>query len=94
MVTPQLSYEFVTDRYGITSLVDGVEVNGQIKTDITVASLSMGGFTNGVSTFEMAAAYATFPRNGAFTEATTYLLVKNSNGEVLLNNKPKTADRI
>ena len=90
MVTPQLSYEFITERFGITSLVDGVEVNGQIKTDITVASLSMGGLTNGVSTLEMAAAYATFPRNGAYTEATTYLLVKKSNGEVLLNNKPKT----
>ena len=90
MVTPQLSYEFVTERFGITTLVDSVEINGQIKTDITVASLSMGGYTNGMSTFEMAAAYATFPRNGAYTEATTYLLVKNSNGEVLLNNKPKT----
>ena len=90
MVTPRLSYEFVTERYGITSLTDGTEINGQIKSDVTVASLSMGGLTNGVSTFEMAAAFATFPRNGAFTEATTYLLVKNSNGEVLLNNKPKT----
>ena len=90
MVTPQLSYEFVTERFGITSLVDGVEVNGQIKSDVTVASMSMGGLTKGVSTFEMAAAYATFPRNGAYTEATTYLMVKKSNGEVLLNNKPKT----
>lgn len=90
MVTPQLSYEFVTERYGLTSLTDGTEINGQIKSDVTIASLSMGGLTNGVSTFEMAAAFATFPRNGAFTEATTYLLVKNSNGEVLLNNKPKT----
>ena len=67
-----------------------MEVNGQVKTDITVSSLSMGGLTQGVSTLEMAAAYATFPRNGAYTEATTYRLVKKSNGEVLLNNKPKT----
>ncbi len=90
MVTPELSYEFMTENYGITSLTDGTVINGQVKSDVTIASLSMGGLTNGVSTFEMAAAYATFPRNGAYTEPTTYLLVKNMNGEVLLNNTPKT----
>lgn len=91
MVTPDLSYEFMTQRYGITTLTTGKLINGGVHSDVAdLGSLSMGGLTNGMSTFEMAAAYATFPRNGAFTEATTYLLVKDYNGEVLLNNKPKT----
>lgn len=91
MVTPQMSYEFMTQKFGITSLTTGKMINGEIHSDTSdLGSLSMGGLTNGMSTFEMAAAYATFPRNGAFTEATTYLLVKDYNGEVLLNNKPKT----
>lgn len=91
MVTPQLSYEFMTGRLGITTLTEEKIVNGQVMSDtMDLGSLSMGGLTNGMSTFEMAAAYATFPRNGAFTEATTYLLVEDVNGRALINNKPKT----
>ncbi len=91
LVTPQLSYEFMTQKFGITSLTQEKIVNGVIMSDTAdLGSLSMGGLTNGMSTFEMAAAYATFPRNGAFTEATTYLLVEDVNGRVLINNKPKT----
>lgn len=91
LVTPQLSYEFMTERFGITSLIQEKTVNGQVVSDTAgLGSLSMGGLTNGMSTFEMAAAYATFPRNGAFTEATTYLLVEDVNGRVIINNKPKT----
>lgn len=90
-VTPRLSYEFMTERFKITSLEQEKVVNGVVMSDIAdLGSLSMGGLTNGMSTFEMAAAYATFPRNGAFTEATTYLLVEDVNGQVLINNKPKT----
>lgn len=90
-VTTQLSYEFLTQRFGITSITQEKVVNGLVMSDTAdLGSLSMGGLTNGMSTFEMAAAYATFPRNGAFTEATTYLLVEDVNGRLLINNKPKT----
>jgi len=91
MVTPMVSYEYMTQRFGITSLTTGTLINGAIHSDTAdYGALAMGGLTNGLSTFEMAAAYATFPRNGAFTEATTYLLVKDFNGDTLINNKPKT----
>lgn len=82
MVTPQMAYEFLTQRYGITSLV--------YPSDEDRAPLSMGGLTRGMSTFEMAAAYATFPRNGGYTKATTYLLVEEADGNILIDNQPKT----
>lgn len=91
MVTPELSYEFMTEELGFTTLEPGRwSSSGTMLSDIDVAPLSMGGLTDGVTTFEMAAAYATFARNGAYTEPTTYHLVKDVNGQVLLNNKPKT----
>lgn len=90
-VTPQLSYEFMTQRYGFTTLEEGRWKNDQYKSDIDRAPLSMGGLTDGVTTVEMAAAYATFPRNGAHTEATTYLLIKDIDGNVLIDNTPSTS---
>lgn len=87
-VTPQASYDFMVNRYNITSMVAYWEMpNGQVKSDIDPSPLAMGGLTKGVSTFEMAAAFATFPRGGKFNKATTVLEIKDANGRVLLENK-------
>lgn len=89
-VTPQASYQFLTERYGITTLVESLEKNGQIKTDIDIAPLAMGGLTRGVTTYEMASAFATFPRAGAYTEPTVVLRVETKAGELIWDNEPET----
>ena len=91
MVTPQMSYEYMTERYGFTTLEPYYVNNaGEVKSDIDSSPLAMGGLTWGLSTFEMAAAYATFPRNGGFTPATTFLRVEYNDGRTLIDNTPKT----
>ena len=50
----------------------------------------MGGLTRGVSTFEMAAAFATFPRGGMFTKATTVLEIRDANRNLVVDNHPDT----
>ena len=89
-VTPQASFDFVQDRYGI-DLEEGRWVGEEWKSDIDRSPMSMGGLTNGVSTFEMAAAYATFPRNGGYTEPTTYLRIEDIDGHLILDNTPETS---
>lgn len=90
LVTVEASYQFLTERFGFTTLEPGRWTSsGEWKSDIDEAPLSMGGLTNGVTTFEMAAAFATFPRNGVYTEPTTYLRVENIDHEVLLDNTPE-----
>lgn len=86
LVTPQLSYQYLTETFGIETLVAYMESNGQIKSDIDRAPLSMGGLTKGVSTYEMAAAYGVFANNGIYREPTTFLQVLDSDGHVLLDN--------
>ncbi|MGM9607102.1 MAG: transglycosylase domain-containing protein [Oscillospiraceae bacterium] len=90
LVTPSLSYQFLEDNFGITSLEPGRTVNGEVKTDNALAPLALGGLTDGVSTYEMAAAYATFANNGMYKEPRTYLKVTavDTNGKetVLLEN--------
>ena len=91
MVTPQVSYEYLTEKYGLTSLVAYREdSSGRVWSDIDVSPLAMGGLTDGVSTYEMAAAFATFPRNGAYTEPTTYLRVEDIDGKLIIDNTPST----
>ena len=86
LVTPQLSYQYLTETFGLKTLVAYKEVNGTVFSDIDRAPLSMGGLTEGVSTYEMAAAYGVFANNGIYREPTTFLQVLDSDGHVLLNN--------
>ncbi len=88
-VTPDASYDFMVNKFGFTSLEAYRETStGKVLSDIDRSPLSMGGLTDGVSTFEMAAAYATFPRNGEFTKATTVLEIRDANGNVIVDNRP------
>lgn len=85
-VTPQASYDFLTQRYGITSLVESETRGGKTYSDIGLAQLALGGLTDGVSTYEMAGAYSTFARNGVYTKPHTYTKVVDGSGNVLLEN--------
>lgn len=85
-VSPQYSFNFLEERFGITSLVeDYTGPSGKHYTDLALAPLSLGGLTNGVSTYEMAAAYATFARNGIYVAPYVYTVVTDSNGKVILS---------
>lgn len=75
LLTPLTSYEYLTQKFGITSLVAD---------DIDYAPLALGGQTYGISTLEMAAAYATFPNSGVYTSPYLYTVVMDSNGRVVL----------
>ena len=89
-VTPQTAYDYLTQRYGITSLATyHVTTSGQFLSDIDRSPMSMGGLTFGISTFEMAAAYATFPRGGEFKKATTVLEIRDADDRVILDNRPE-----
>ena len=86
LVTPQQSFNFVEQKFKI-DLVEALEVGDQIKSDIDVAPLAMGGLTKGVSSRDMAEAYATFPNGGVYTESRTYTKVEDSEGNIILENE-------
>ena len=86
LVTPQVSYEFMRDRFHI-QLVESRTVGDKVFSDIDLAPLALGGLTDGVTTYEMAAAYSAFARGGVYYEPILYTKVADSNGEVLLEKK-------
>ena len=84
-VTPAKAFEFATQRFHLP-LESGRMVNGEVKGDIGIAPLAMGGLTDGVSTRDMANAFSVFPNGGVYRQARTYTKVENSKGEVILDN--------
>lgn len=97
-ITPRLGYEYL-QNFGFTTLVDGVEKNGKIYTDVTQA-LALGGITNGVTNMELNASYATIANSGQYIKPKLYSIVKDHDGNIILDNtvtesrqviKPSTA---
>ncbi|HJD23419.1 MAG TPA: penicillin-binding protein [Firmicutes bacterium] len=84
-LTPERSFDFLTNNLHITTLVRSKEVNGQILTDI-VPSLALGGLTDGVRCLEMAAAYQVFGNGGYYNEPYTFERVERNNQVILQNS--------
>ena len=76
------SYKFMTEKLGFTTLTD---------TDSQqVGNMALGGFENGVTTLEMAAAYSAFVNDGIYTTPRTYSRVEDSKGNVIIDNNTES----
>ena len=81
-LTLPASYAFMTENLGFTTLTND---------DMTAAgALALGGLSKGVTTREMAAAYASFANGGVYTTPRTYTEVRDHNGNVILENKSES----
>ena len=85
LVTPSKGFEYGTQRFHLP-LISEQTINGQTVSDIAIAPLSLGGLSLGVSTRDMATAFATFPNDGVYREARTFTRVEDADGNVLLDN--------
>ncbi len=77
-LTPAASYAFMTEKLGFTTL-DNEDLSA-------AGALALGGLHKGVSTVQMAAAYATFANNGVYIEPRTFTHVTDSKGNVVIDN--------
>lgn len=77
-MTPQASFDFLTQKLGITTLN---------KNDIDLSPLGMGGTNGGITTIESAAAYAVFGNGGRYYTPTLYYAVYDQRNEVVLSNE-------
>ncbi len=83
----QTSYDFMTQKLGFTTLVESRDVDGFIFSDIGLSQLGLGGLTDGVTTMEMAAAYAAFANGGIYNKPYTYTEVTDRDGNVILTSE-------
>lgn len=80
----QTSYDYLTQKFGLTTLVKSRDIDGKVYTDIGLSQLALGGLTDGATTVEMAAAYASFANGGFYYKPHTYTKVTDKDGKVLL----------
>lgn len=89
MLTPQASYDFMTQRLGIKLVGNRTNADGSVSSDIDLAPLALGGLTDGVTVREMAGAFSSFINDGVFAQTRTYTKVLDSEGNVVLENNPR-----
>ena len=78
---PETCYNFLRERLGVTSLVPD---------DASYAPMALGQLTNGITVREMAQAYSAFVNDGIFTYSRTYTRITDSNGNIVIDNTPRT----
>lgn len=88
-LTPQASFDFVSNNYHISTLVESEKRNGKVFTDVGLSQIALGGLTDGVSVLEMCAAYCAFPNGGTYIKPSLYTRVLDSEGNVLLEHSSK-----
>lgn len=80
------SFNFLRDNFHLSRLDE--------KEDRTLSPLATGALTNGTTTVEMAAAYATFGNGGLYYKPYAYYKVTNSSGsEIVLSNENPASQR-
>ncbi len=82
------SYDYLTNKLHMDTLVSSKKVGNKIYTDKNLASLALGGLTEGVTVEEMNGAYQVFANGGQYIEPCAYTKVYDSNGELLLEKEP------
>ncbi len=82
-ITPQLGYDYL-ESFGFTTLVESREINGKVFSDIQ-QSAAIGGITDGVTNYELNAAYAAIANNGVYNEPTLYTKVLDHDGNVIID---------
>lgn len=84
MLTPQVSFDFLTQKLGFTSLV----AEGDGYSDIGYASMALGELSHGATVREMASAYTCFANNGIWTEGRLYTHITDAQDNLIFENVP------
>ncbi len=64
------------------------------RTDEPYVATALGGFEEGMSTWEMTEAFSVLANSGKYTEPTTYLRVLNQDGTILLDNTERISYQV
>lgn len=83
----EMSYDYLTEKFKITTFNEEID-------SVAPSALATGGTNGGVTTLQMAAAFASFGNGGKYYEPYCYYEVKNNKGEVILQHKEDEYEQI
>lgn len=87
-VSAQTCFDYLKDKFHFTTLVEK-----GVNSDVNLSSLAVGGMSKGVTTLEMAAAFATFGNGGMYYKPYCYTKVTNSDGSQVLLEYKETKEK-
>ncbi len=76
------------NNVGLDNALNYLAKLGVDRKDEKYLSIAMGGFSKGMTPLQMTAAYTAFINKGVYTEPIFFTEVKDSEGNVILDNKP------
>jgi len=76
------SYDFMTQNLNFTTLTSNDSEQ--------LGNMALGGYSVGVTTEEMCAAYCTFPNEGIYNSPRTFIRIEDVNGNVILENETRS----
>lgn len=88
------SFNFITRKLGISTLIKSKKINGETKSDVTLGGLAMGDFVYGTKLSELTAAYQMFANGGTYTPAHSYSKITTAAGEIVLTHEEDEARRV
>lgn len=88
----QASWDYLTNRFGFTSLVRDVwdDASQQIVSDYVYPALALGQLSYGVTPLEMAQAFSAFDNDGVMNFGRLYSMVTDREGNVVLDNPARS----
>lgn len=81
-------------KNNVTSCLAYMKSVGIDRTDETHLSMALGGFTNGVSPMEMAAAYVPMANGGTYYKPITYTKLIDKDGNVLIDKTAEAGSKV
>ncbi|MCI1966292.1 MAG: transglycosylase domain-containing protein [Oscillospiraceae bacterium] len=78
LLTPNLSFNFLHEKLGFTSLESS---------DNTLAAMAIGGMTQGITVKEMTAGFQMFGNGGKYYKPYTFYYIEDHDGNVIIDNR-------
>ena len=89
-LTLDRSFDFVRNKLEMGSFIEAGEYNGTGISDKDYAPLALGAMNFGVTTLEMTASYQIFANGGVYNKPRTWLYVKDSSGNIVIENESES----
>ncbi|MDR0324525.1 MAG: transglycosylase domain-containing protein [Oscillospiraceae bacterium] len=94
MVSVEKSFEYATERFGLTTLIESKTFGNQVMSDLSLSPLGMGSLTEGATVREMTGAYAAIANRGLRNKTRTYTHITDQTGAIVFENKSNPVSAI
>ena len=88
-ITVDYSFDFLKNTLHMDNVIESYTTgSGQVVSDKDLAPLALGQFSYGITLWELTAGYDIFPNEGVYSKSRLWYKVLDSDGNVVLENKP------